>query len=51
MSFALFAPECVQIECDNAASPYGLLTTTYEAVARDVLSVEGVMIASEMLDD
>ena len=51
MSFALFAPECVQIECDNAASPYGLLTTTYEDVARDVLAVDGVMLTSEMLDD
>jgi hypothetical protein len=51
MSFALFAPECVQIECDNAASPYGLLTTTYEAVARDVLAVDGVMLASETMGD
>jgi hypothetical protein len=48
MAFALFAPEVVQIECDNAASPYGIVTTTYEGVAKDVLNVEGVMIASEL---
>ncbi len=48
MAFALFAPEVVQIECDNAASPYGIVTTTYEDVAKDVLSVDGVMIASEI---
>jgi hypothetical protein len=50
MAFALFAPEVVQIECDNAASPYGIVTTTYEDVARDVLNVDGVMIASEIED-
>jgi hypothetical protein len=50
MAFALFAPEVVQIECDNAASPYGIVTTTYEGVAKDVLNVEGVMIASEIED-
>ncbi len=49
MAYALFAPEVVQIECDNAASPYGLITTTYEGVAKDVLNVDGVMIASEAL--
>ena len=49
MAFALFAPEVVQIECDNAASPYGLVTTTYEDVARDVLNVEGIMIASDVM--
>ena len=49
MAYALFAPEVVQIECDNAASPYGLVTTTYEGVAKDVLNVDGVMIASEAL--
>jgi hypothetical protein len=48
MAYALFAPEVVQIECDNAASPYGIVTTTYEGVAKDVLSVDGVMIASEI---
>ena len=51
MCYALFAPEVVQIECDNAASPYGIVTTTYEDVAREVLSVDGVMVASELLDD
>lgn len=51
MAYALFAPEVVQIECDNAASPYGILTTTYEDVAREVLNVDGVMVASELLDD
>jgi hypothetical protein len=51
MAYALFAPEVVQIECDNAASPYGLLTTTYEDVARDVLSVDGVMVASEAMGE
>lgn len=50
MAYALFAPEVVQIECDNAASPYGLVTTTYEDVARDALNVDGVMIASEIED-
>jgi len=50
MAFALFAPEVVQIECDNAASPYGIVTTTYEGVAKDVLNVDGVMIASEIED-
>ena len=49
MAFALFAPEVVQIECDNAASPYGLLTTTYEDVAKDVLRVGGFMIASDVM--
>lgn len=49
MAFALFAPEVVQIECDNAASPYGIVTTTYEGVAKDVLNVGGVMIASDVI--
>lgn len=49
MAFALFAPEVVQIECDNAESPYGLLTTTYEDVAKDVLRVGGFMIASDVM--
>jgi hypothetical protein len=51
MAYALFAPEVVQIECDNAASPYGLLTNTYEDIARDVLSVEGVMLTSEAMGE
>ena len=50
MAYALFAPEVVQIECDNAASPYGLVTTTYEGVARDVLRVGlGIEIASDVM--
>ena len=49
MAFALFAPEVLQIECDNAASPYGIVTTTYEDVAKDVLDVDGVMIASDVM--
>lgn len=50
MAFALFAPEVVQIECDNAASPYGIVTTTYEGVARDVLRVGlGIEIASDVM--
>jgi len=49
MAYALFAPEVVQIECDNAASPYGLVTTTYEDVAKDVLRVGGFMIASDVM--
>lgn len=49
MTYGLFAPEVAQVECDNAGSPYGLLTTTYEDLARDVLDVEGVLIASGRL--
>lgn len=50
MAYALFAPEVVQIECDNAASPYGLVTTTYEGVAKDVLRVGlGIEIASDVM--
>lgn len=51
MAYALFAPEVAQVEVDNAGSPYGLMTTTYEGLARDVLEIEGVMISSEVLDD
>lgn len=51
MTYALFAPEVAQLECDNAGSPYGLLTTTYEALAKDVLDVDGILIASEVLAD
>jgi len=50
MAYALFAPEVVQIECDNAASPYGIVTTTYEGVAKDVLRVGlGIEIASDVM--
>ena len=51
MTYALFAPAVVQVECDNAASPYGILTTTYEDVAREVLAADGVLISSDIADD
>lgn len=51
LAYALFAPECVQIECDNAASPYGVRTLTYEDIARDVLGIKGVLISSDLADD
>lgn len=51
LTYALFAPEVAQLECDNAGSPYGLLTTTYEALAKDVLAVDGVLLTSDIADD
>lgn len=51
MTFALFAPAIVQVECDNAASPWGVLTTTYEDVAREVLAADGVLISSDLAED
>ena len=49
LTYALFAPEAVQVACDNAGSPYGLRTATYEEVAREVLAAEGVLISSALL--
>ena len=49
LTYALFAPEAAQVACDNAGSPYGLRTATYEEIAREVLAAEGVLISSEML--
>ena len=51
LTYALFAPAVTQVECDDASSPYGISTYTYEALARDVLGVGGVLISSELLDD
>lgn len=51
MTFALFAPAVVQIECDNIGSPWGLMTTTYENIAKDVLTADGVMLTSDLAED
>ena len=49
MTYALFEPAVVQIEVDNAGSPYGVRTATYEELAKEVLAGEGVLIASELV--
>ena len=49
LTYALFEPEVVQFACDNAGSPYGVRTATYEEIAKEVLDVEGVLVTSELL--
>ena len=49
LTYALFAPEVVQFACDNAGSPYGVRTATYEEIAKEVLDVDGILVTSELL--
>lgn len=52
VAFALFEPEVVQFFSDDIQSPYGLTTTTYESLARDVFgSKAGIGISSSVVGE
>lgn len=45
-TYALFVPAATQVRTDDIRSPWGLSTTTYEQLARDVLGAVPAFVSS-----